>query len=190
MKKVKTGILLFSVISSLFLALGCSVHGEADFDDDDCCPKPRPVTENWRTIGESLDDLEVGLECPGGDDYSDVDYNWETIELDYRDNDLVDARLAVALTNSGDEDTRAWVSLCDNHGCSDAVDLLLHSGEVFSLKVDNPVLDEMLSQFDSCLDRYGTRCDFEYDLQVNLGQENTCSPVTLEYHFEGKSIIN
>ena len=145
--------------------------------------------------------LYVGEECAGGcgnycSGYSpqcgtscctwyDDDYYVNSLEFSCLDDNLTDLQFNFTLTNWGYETTPVWVSLCDDQGCVDVLYIELYPGEVYSDQVKNAVLDSAMYDLAQCFATYGNFCDMYYNIEVDLGQECVCSPVTLDYYING-----
>jgi hypothetical protein len=133
--------------------------------------------------------LDVGLDCGCGDlcgcGFTDVDYSIDVMELSSYDWDLIDLQFAFTLTNWGAFETPVWVMLCDELGCEDVVVVNLLPGEVYTDSVINPVLDTLMLEFDDCLAIWGDACYMEYEIEVYLGEDCVCSPITMDYYYEG-----
>jgi hypothetical protein len=198
MKGIKK-TLVIALTAVIAVSAGCIWHEDDPEDDgyyyhDGCCYyDPGPVVEYWEVCGDDLNTLYVGEECGcGGCDpcfecctFSDYDYSIDTIYLDSWDEALVDLQLNYTITNWGYDATYVWVTLCDEVGCEDVIETDLYPGEVYYGRAPNPVLDTALDEFYDCLWFWGDLCWFDYDIEVYVGEECTCSPVTLDYYFEG-----
>jgi len=183
MKGVK--LLGLAILGFGLLFSGCTVE-----EADSCCYDPgRPAGSAWFVMGSDWLDLSVGGGCGSGYyigcGWYQESLAWDTIFLSGWDKDLVDLQFNYTLTNWGNVSTRVWVTLCDYLGCEDVIYTDLDPGEVIWARVPNPVLDTALADFYDCLYYYGDFCYLEYDIDVYLGQECACSPVTLHYYYEG-----
>lgn len=200
---------IFLVIMGVVLVLGfgCTVveedsRGGGGDDYYVCCQEPLieiiEVEEVWERCGADFNTLYVGDECAGDVgcelypstsnpccSYSDVDYSLDTLELSGWDEHLLDLQFNFSLTNWSNESTLVWVTLCDEIGCEDVIEIELFPNEVYWDRLPNPVLDTALGDFDDCLWLWGDFCYLEYDIDVYLGEECTCSPVTLDYYYDG-----
>lgn len=183
----------------LMFAGGCVVDG-SDLDgpsvggggcgggccDSGCYSGP---TDEWYAL-TYIWTLEVGAGCGGGCGYeccpySDVDWAIDTLEFTSFDEELVDLQLNFTLTNWSYYTTPVWVSLCDDLGCETVLAFDLFPGEVYSDQVNSAILDTALSDLSDCFFLYGDFCSMTYDVEIDLGQDCVCSPVTLDYFYNG-----
>ena len=187
---------------ALIMSAGCFWVEDDPEDDDEyyydtyCCydppppPPPPVVVEEWYVCGADWNTLNVGEECaccpePCGGCWVDYDYSYDNLELTWLDDAIVDLQFNYTLTNWGNRTTTVWVTLCDDIGCEEVIGIDLLPGEVFWSRDPNPVLDSLLDEYYDCLWFWGDLCYFDYDVEVYLDQECTCSPVTLDYFYEG-----
>ncbi|MFO8057246.1 MAG: hypothetical protein R6V10_08135 [bacterium] len=175
----------------LFVGMFSGCFQVEDDDDDTCCDSGGcAVVEEWHMVGPAFHTLSVGDDCGCGG-CSDCSWyeevgSWDTLVFSGdHDYNLVDLRFNYTVTNWGDYTTSVWVSLCDYYGCEDVLYMDIPAGEVISGREINPVLDTALTEFYDCLDLYGSACYMEYDVDVYLGEECTCSDVTLDYFYDG-----
>ncbi len=192
---LRTMILILALMFGGALVSGCFVAVEEDHDGgggggggghdhDDA------LIEQWYPINPSNNLLWVGGDCSGWDaaagcTWLDEDWSTDTIELTSFDSNLIDLQFNYVLTNWGDEPTFVWIMLCDDLGCEDVIEVELWPGEEIFERVVNPVLDTALWDYYDCLDYWGGECWMYYDLEVVLGQDCTCSDVTLDYYYDG-----
>ena len=201
MKKMARKLLLALLAAMLMVSGGCIWVDEDDDDDEGyfdtyCCyEEPPPVViEEWYVCGADWTTLEVGEECACGGCFNaccdcctwvDYDYSVDTLELSWLDEAIVDLQFNYTLTNWGNYTTTVWVTMCDAIGCEGVIGIDILPGEVIGGRVPNPVLDTLLDEYYDCLWFWGDLCYFDYDVEVYLDQECTCSPVTLDYFYEG-----
>jgi len=179
-------VLAAMMIMALFAFPGCIIH-EEDCDDDDCYVYTDVVQEVWESFG--MNRLYVGDQCnpcaaTTGCGFSDYDYSIDGLYFDGSDWALTDLRLDYYLENYGAETTRVWVDLCDDLGCENVAELDLGPGEATWAIVTNPVLDTVLYDYWDCYDAWGSDCLLAYEVEVWAGEEYTCSPVLLDYHYD------
>ena len=194
MKRVAKLLLMLLLGLSITFAGGCIWTTEDD--DDDCCYSdeydydPYIPVEEWYVVGPALTTLSVGNYCGCGSSCSscgwfEEDFMWDTLFLSCYDYDMVDLQFNYTITNWGYRTTSVWVTLCDYLGCEDVFYGDVYPGETLWGRDPNPVLDSVLDAFDDCLYYYGDACYLEYEIDVYLGEECQCSPVTLDYYYEG-----
>ena len=200
MKRIRK-IMVMALMMIVAVSVSCIVHEDNHEDDDhgyyytdDCCYyDPAPV-EYWDVCSADITTISIGEQCDCGDcmapcadccSFSDYDYSLDTLHLSAWDASMIDLQFNFTLTNWGYETTYVWVSICDEIGCEDVIELALYPGEVYWDRMPNPVLDTAYDEFQDCLWFWGDQCAFDYDIDVYVGEECTCSPVTLDYFYEG-----
>jgi hypothetical protein len=193
MKNISKKLVLGILSVFLIFSANCIVVDEDDGHGHDSVViiDPGPV-EYWYMFGDESNVLDVGEGCgicpctdTGCCDYFDTDYSFDTIEMTVWDEYIVDLQFNFVLTNWGSETTTAWVSLCDDLGCEDVIEIDLLPGEVYWDRLPNPVLDSVLDEYFDCLFDFGDACWMFYDVEVYLGEDCTCTPVSLDYYYEG-----
>ena len=197
--KTLTRNLFLALLAAMLLVSGGCIWVDEDDDADEeeyyydpyCCYEPPPVViEEWYVCGADWTTLEVGEECACGAccdccTWTDFDFSFDTIGLSWVDEDIVDLQFNYTLTNWGNRSTTVWVTMCDAIGCEEVIGIDIFPGEVIGGRTPNPVLDTLLDEYYDCLWFWGDQCYFDYDVEIYLDQECTCSPVTLDYFYEG-----
>lgn len=179
MKGMATKGILAAMAALMIFGIGCTVV------DDDCCEEV-VYYQYWEAYGPDINTLEVGGECCVNSctTWSDYDWSIDTLGFTPGDADLVDLQLDYTLTNWGNQTTLVWVSLCDDIGCEDVIEIELLPGEVYWERTPNPVLDSAMDEYFDCLYYFDDYCWLDYEVEVWLGEEYTCVPVTMDYNYE------
>ena len=186
-KANKIMVVLMGLIVTAMLG-ACHIE---DTDDDDCCTETVTYVEVWEDLAEPAENtLFVGsacdVVCTTEECYpSDYDYSVDTLEFDVYDENIVDLQLDYTLTNYSDQNVFVWVDMCDEIGCENVIEIELFPGETWSERIYNPVLDTTLDEYYDCLYDYGSSCWMLDEVEVWFGEEYTCVPVSLDYHYEG-----
>jgi hypothetical protein len=199
---------LVGVISVILgLAQGCVVVDDTSDDDYECCyygwedccygggyagwyeleayydENPLYVGQNCGCCGAGAGESSSCTDCCT---YSEEAVSYDTIYLDpYWDAGLDEIEFCYQLNNYGNYSTYVYVDLCDYYSgsqeCFNVIELTLGPGECFEECVNNETLDTALLEFLSTC----SGCIFEYDIDVYLGEECTCTPVSLDYYYDG-----
>lgn len=199
----KAALVVMGAMAMVFTA-GCWDYSDDPGYDTNCCAPPPPPCcappqpiEEWYALTDWYT-LEVGEECAGGCGFCqlspacgdcctwhDSAYAVDTLEFTCLDDNLVDLQFHYVLSNWSNQTVPVWVQLCDDWGCEDVIAIDLWPGEVLEDQVWNPVLDSLMSELDDCFFFYGDQCYLNYSVEVDLGQDCVCAPVTVDYFYNG-----
>ena len=188
MKRLNKGIWVLITTLAL-LGAGCIVHdhhGDGGCGND--CGGSNP---GWYMLTPDTD-LAVGQACPVTclpdlcTGYLDTDVYYDTISLYSADYGLDDIHLNYAVENQGNDPTNITISLCDDLGCEEVAYLpALQPGEYFQDSIDSAVLQTAMDDYLDCMHYYGDVCFLDYDVDVYVDEDQTCTAVAFDYYFEG-----
>ena len=194
MKGIRNKGLVVMAAAMLLLLGGCVWTDDSSSDgSDDYCytcydpPPPPPPVYVWDQCGPGDNTLVVGGSCGCGEccGAGDFDYSVDTIWLDSWDSNIVDLQFHFTLTNWGGDVAPVDVWLCDYIDCQPLISIDLYPYEVYQDRQISPVLDWLLNDYYDCLQTWGDSCVLGYDVEVDLDEQCSCSPVTLDYHYDG-----
>ncbi|HUT54343.1 MAG TPA: hypothetical protein VM658_13220 [bacterium] len=190
MKRIRNKGTMVMAAALLLIMGGCVWTNDPGSDDSDgycyTCDAPPPI-EVWDQCGAGSNTLIVGSPCGCGQccGLDDLDYSVDTVWLDSWDSNIVDMRLHYTLTNWGGDVAPVNVWLCDYLGCVDVISIDLYPYEVYEDYPYNLVLDSLLDEYFDCLWTWGDSCVLDYDVEVDLEEQCSCSTVTLDYSYQG-----
>lgn len=182
----KHGIMILVAVVAVVLTTGC-FDGPAEHhhssSSDGCCYTPTEV-DTWHTVLGPLQST-IGDSCPcdtGCGGYTKEEGYTDTITLDSNDSNIIDMQFNYTIENWGNFTTHTYVDVCDefDSNCKTVFEGDLGPGEHYSANDYAPALDNILNDYLYC-----TSGGVSEDVHVYLGEQDVCTPVSLDYEYDG-----